>query len=1133
MIQPGPFGRVFLWFDGRTLTCETNGLLPRRQIRRSRLIWHNWISETWVCLPRRFMRLFLAVVAICLIGSSPFALPGQVASGTRGELSLDGTWELRQIDSDIWQPVTVPGTFESQINVSFDGTAEYRRTVEPIDLKPGRRLLLHFDAVATLADVWFNDIPVGSHLGGWTPFRVDVTEAAAARTSAPWEIRVRVEERVGHNSQGFLPVIAPHFGGIWQSVRLIEVPGVWIDELAVRSLAAHDSQVCHVDFVCRTAGSPVDVDDVKLAARRVGDPTWVTLNSPEWEQTGAADQSRALTARGQIPDQLKSGSVRPWTPEDPARYELRLSIVSNDTFDTVIVPTAFRTLTARGDRFLLNDRPLTIRGLLNWGYAPPGTAPSIDESFMRREIEFAKARGFNLMKFCLWVPPRRYLQLCDELGMLAWIEYPAWHPDFSIERLPELTREYDEFFAHDRNHPSVILRSLTCETGPAADLAVIQALYDRCKDQIPAAIVVDDSSWIEWNRVFDFYDDHPYGNNHTWVAELRQLKRYINQRDIKPLVLGEAMTADTWTEPETLVTNSETGPLWFYPGFLQSSRQWTEVAKTVYGSAAVEHLLEDSKTYAMLMRKYQVETFRREIPHGGYVVSVIRDMPLAAMGLLNYQGSPKWTPEDWAWHGEKMLLLKTAGDHRAFRSGADVTCAVVAADIDFHDLLTGSLNVSLAIDQAPPIDVRVAGGGAVGDGAGEWQVHFTLPEVKTPTRCVMAASFQDEASQTVAANQWPLWIVPNVRPAAKPVLVHPSAIAWTPLLTELGIATGTTKRESGMVPGSPPLILSQVIDAEILDCLARGATAVVLPDNRTGSFPLQSHWFLRGGPVMTDRFHALDDGGWLGPREWIVELQHFDLAADVIPNVRYLDSIDPLVMLWESHDLSEVRTHGLVFRMPVGTHGQLLVSALNHGGPGNVAGHYLLGQLLKPPAFSTTETADELRGRRNLARLQAEVTARRISLEARDWRFLPDGLAEGAAALWYAVDLDDSGWETIQANRHWESQGYPELDGWAWYRIQVAVPTDWPEDPTWLNFSGVDDCYDVYINGQHAGSGGNLERRETAFDLKTSHDISRFVKPGQNLTIAVAVYDWYGAGGIFRPVELSNRKFDDQPQMLK
>ncbi len=62
---------------------------------------------------------------------------------------------------------------------------------------------------------------------------------------------------------------------------------------------------------------------------------------------------------------------------------------------------------------------------------------------MRSELEFIKARGFNTMKFCLWIPPREYLDLCDELGVLAWVEYPTWHPKLTQEFLPQLMKEYE------------------------------------------------------------------------------------------------------------------------------------------------------------------------------------------------------------------------------------------------------------------------------------------------------------------------------------------------------------------------------------------------------------------------------------------------------------------------------------------------------------------------------------------------------------------------------------------------------------------------------------------------------------------------------------------------------------------
>jgi len=260
------------------------------------------------------------------------------------------------------------------------------------------------------------------------------------------------------------------------------------------------------------------------------------------------------------------------------------------------------------------------------------------------------------------------------------------------------------------------------------------------------------------------------------------------------------------------------------------------------------------------------------------------------------------------------------------------------------------------------------------------------------------------------------------------------------------------------------------------------------------------------------------------------ELQHFDLAGRVIPRIDGLvDRIAPIVVLWDNHDLSETLTHGLLFEVPVGD-GRMLVSALEHGGADSAAGQWLFQQLLddlRRPA------APDPRGSENLARLNREVSRREIALEQRSWRFRPDPDTVGANEGWSQPAWDDSEWDTIRADRHWESQGHETLDGWGWYRLTVDVPADFAGQSVWLNFTGADDYYDVYVAGEKVGSGGNIERRETAFDLRASHDISRLVVPGQPLVIAVAVYDWYGAGGLFRPVSLSTAPLSDEPAFLK
>jgi len=110
---------------------------------------------------------------------------------------------------------------------------------------------------------------------------------------------------------------------------------------------------------------------------------------------------------------------------------------------------------------------------------------------------------------------------------------------------------------------------------------------------------------------------------------------------------------------------------------------------------------------------------------------------------------------------------------------------------------------------------------------------------------------------------------------------------------------------------------------------------LLFPDGQQGSFPLSDEWFLRGAPYIPD--HPLSTKV---PRQLLLELQHFDLAGPVIPNVAYLESITPILMLWFTHDLRQVDTQGLVFETQIGR-GRLLVSALRHTSTVHAAGPWL------------------------------------------------------------------------------------------------------------------------------------------------------------------------------------------------
>ncbi len=1082
----------------------------------------------------RIDRLWVTVVFIVLVSVS--------CRAWAQEQKLDN-WNVSIDGGKTFQPISVPGTIEDQIKIDFDGVSIYQVSLPHLDLDAKQRLLLRFAAVATQAKVFIDDVFVAEHLGGWTPFTVEITKFMRnAQADSPLVLKVEVDEKVGHNTQGFLPIVTNHFGGIWQPVKMRVVNESFIikDAISIVPNLGNNTIALEVPLSRKKGdGNRADISlGIISGVQQEFFPDSVSIN---WKlkaqntechvlgQDQAAFENVVLTGTLEVPFPLQK-----WSPEDPQRYLLRIDSGS----DQASLEFAAREFAVSENAFLLNGQPYGIRGILNWGYAPPSVAPSLDEKWMRQEISFAKERGFNLMKFCLWIPPKRYLELCDEMGMLAWIEYPTWHPQLDQKHLEELRREYAEFFEFDRNHAAVVLRSLTCETGPSADLEVIRSLYEQCKAAIPGAIVEDDSSWISWNRIHDFYDDHPYGNNHTWVATLNGLKKYIAEHSPKPLALGEAIAADTWTVPNgDNEIASEKSPA-HGPWAAADNQRWQKMISKlaqVRGRKFDSDLLRpQSAHYGMLMRKFQIEVFHREVPSGAYVVSVIRDFPKASMGLIDYNNSPKHSPADWEFHGPRMILLQTELNRRSFDSGSKAPVTLKLTDGSANARGPAEKNETSKIglrlfDAKKQVVFEAEAERVVEDSRTHYQQELQLPTVDSPQRFVLQASVENPPRQVVK-NSWPIWVFPIVK-QKRSVAVHPSAASLAENLQVDNVNAQGTK---------PKIILTRKFDREILESLKNGARVLMIPDGSEGSFPTQDHWFLRGSvvtlPGKHDQWHLpfkIPVNEKVNEQNMFVELQHFDLAGPVVPNIgNILEMTDPLVLLWDNHDMSEVRTHGLVFRMDVGE-GRLFVTTLNHGGTTNSVGRWLLDQWFAQIENDKPEPMPAGVRAAALARLESEWNRQVLPLHDVDWQFKPDPNELGVAERWFAPELDDQGWGKIRVDRHWEGQGHKALDHWAWYRRDVIIPNDWKSPTTYLNFTGIDDYADIYVNGDKIGSVGDIAKKETAFETRLSLDVSKWVAAGKPLQITVAVYDWFGAGGIFRPVTLSTDPLSANPPILK
>jgi beta-galactosidase/beta-glucuronidase len=377
--------------------------------------------------------------------------------------SLDGPWEFALGDGGFDREIQVPFAPEcpaSGIGEPAIGRCAYRRVVEVPPPGPDELVLLHLGAIDRVATISADGVVVGVHEGGYTPVTVDVTEQAR---SGAVELVVRVEDdpadhEAPRGKQDWRDephlIWYPRTTGIWRTVWLERVPRTHVSEVAWS---------CDVGAMAATATvrvtDPVD-DIVARVVLRHGDRL---VGEASARVIGGIAEVHLTVGDGSIDDRW--GLV--WWPRHPVLLDAEITLVAVGgegnyegvggarVIDRASSYTALREVNVRDGRFLVNGRPTFLRLVLDQGYWPDTGMTPPDVDALRRDLELARALGFNGVRKHQKVEDPRFLALADELGMMVWIEMPSAYR-FSTRSSQRLLAEWAEVVIASRSHPSVV-----------------------------------------------------------------------------------------------------------------------------------------------------------------------------------------------------------------------------------------------------------------------------------------------------------------------------------------------------------------------------------------------------------------------------------------------------------------------------------------------------------------------------------------------------------------------------------------------------------------------------------------------------------------------------------------------------
>lgn len=426
--------------------------------------------------------------------------------------NLNGNWEfefdfgksslergLQNSDKPLDKTILVPFCPESRLSgiayTDFIPAVCYRRKLSLTEKELSGTLFLHFGAVDYTATVFLNGQKVGTHKGGYSSFKMDITKFAVVGENT---LFVYAEDDVRSGKQPKGKQASKYYSsgcdytrttGIWQTVWLETVPTAYV----------------------ASAKYYPDIHDGSLLifGETVGKGTLTVEASFEGKPMGSTSVD---CHGGAFKVYIKLAEKHLWELGDGKLYDLTFTFGE----DRVKSYFGLREVRLEDGAFILNDKKVFQRTVLDQGFYPDGIYTAPTDADLIKDIELSLACGFNGARLHQKVFESRFLYHCDRMGYLVWGEEGNWGLNHADGQAVEIfLNEWAEVVARDFNHPALIGWCPFNETWGYIERnnrnTLLSTIYRYTKAVDTTRPVIDTSG--NYHVITDIYDIHNYDQN--------------------------------------------------------------------------------------------------------------------------------------------------------------------------------------------------------------------------------------------------------------------------------------------------------------------------------------------------------------------------------------------------------------------------------------------------------------------------------------------------------------------------------------------------------------------------------------------------------------------------------------------
>ncbi len=674
----------------------------------------------------------------------------------------------------------------------YTGPAWYQTKFTVPEAWCGRNVTLYLERCHWQTSVWVDGKSCGTQNSLSVPHIYDFgtsLEPGLHTLTLCVDNAIRID--IGATAHAITAQTQTDWNGVTGKIQLRSTPPVWIEQ--VRAFPSIPQKQVRLEFLLRNAtGAPASGE--LRAALRKGE-TDAVLSVPAF--------NRETTITMMLP---MAGATGLWDDLAPALYTadlyLRSHAAEGNYEHSRTLRFGMREISTGSRQFLLNGRPVFLRGTVENAVFPLTAYPPMGEDEWRRIFRVLHSYGMNHLRFHSYCPPEAAFAAADEAGVLLHVELPVFshHIGTTPGLEPFMQQEAHRILDTYGNHPSFVLLCMGNEL--RADFAFLDRLVAELKE-------ADD------RRLYTYSTNNgrqsPGPTSQYWVTEETPEGRLrIDRTRFGATSGGTDYDFSKAIAPYNVpVVAHELGQWAVYPSYDELDK-YTGVLKprnleVFRAELSARGMGDQAEIFQAASGRFSAEVYKEDIESairtpdfGGFQLLQLTDYPgqhEALVGMLDCFWDSKGLVTAEAFRrfcNDTVPLLRF--EKFVWRSD-EVFCARAGiAHYGRKDILRPDIRWSVRDRAGRTLRTGKLNCGKISQGGVTWpgDIEFPLSFARDAVRLTLTL----ELSGTTISNRWQIWVYPAS-------LLLPQA-AGVKMATKLDVATLQTLQQGGTVFLSAP-----------------------------------------------------------------------------------------------------------------------------------------------------------------------------------------------------------------------------------------------------------------------------------------------------------------------------------------